>query len=223
MKTNEKLQKDVVHELAWEPRLDAGKIGIAAEDGVITLTGHCSSYAEKIAAEKAAKRVAGVRGVANDVVVRISGSNVHDDTEIAQAALDALSWNTPVPDGAVKVIVKEGWITLEGETHFQFQRKASESAVRYLSGVKGVNNMITLKPRATATGVKEMIEDALKRSAEVDSQQIRVECTAGKVILHGTARSWAELDEVEEAAWAAPGVTSVQSELVVADPVGVLI
>src|SRR4051794_14369662 len=159
--TDSELQLDVLIELKWEPSVDAAHIGVSVKDGVVTLTGHVSSYAEKYAAERAAKRVHGVRAVANEMDVKLPGSSKRTDEDIAAAAVNALEQNVSVPADKIKVTVSNGWVTLEGEVEWQYQRYAAESAVRYLTGVTGVSNYVTVKPRVTPSGLKEKIEEAL--------------------------------------------------------------
>lgn len=216
MKSDAQLQRDVLDELSWEPSVDAAHIGVSVKDGVVTLSGHVSSYAEKFGAELAARRVYGVKAVANELEVRLPGSSVRTDEDLAAAAVKALESNVFVPPNTIKPIVRDGWITLEGEVEWAYQKNAAESAVRYLTGVRGVTNLITIKPRVTPAEVKAKIEEALKRSAEMDARRIAVEVADGQVILGGTVRSWTERDEAERAAWAAPGVRRVEDHITVA-------
>jgi osmotically-inducible protein OsmY len=213
-----KLQHDVLEELEWEPSLDAAHIGVAAtQPGVITLTGSVATYAEKVAAERAAKRVSGVRAVANDIEVHPVGSFKRSDTDLAQAVLRALEWDIAVPDEKIKARVADGWVTLEGDVALQFQRAAAENAVRRLNGVRGVTNQIRLQIRPTVqpAEVKNRIEAAFRRSAEIDARGIRVDASDSSITLRGKVRTWAEREEAERAAWAAPGVAAVKDELVV--------
>jgi osmotically-inducible protein OsmY len=213
-----KLQRDVQEELEWEPSLDATQIGVAAtQPGVVTLTGTVATYLEKVSAERAAKRVFGVRAVATDIEVRPIGSMKRTDTDIAQAVLRALEWDIAVPHQKIKVRVDDGWVSLDGEVALQFQRAAAERAIRRLSGVRGVTNQIRLQvtPAVQPAEVKGRIEAALRRSAEIDARGIQVDANDTTVILRGRVRTWAEREEAERAAWGAPGVASVKDELVV--------
>jgi osmotically-inducible protein OsmY len=216
MKNDLELRRDVLDELEWEPSVDAAQIGAAVERGVVTLTGAVKSYAEKLAAARVAERVRGVKAVANDIEVRLPGIAERSDAEIARAAADALKWTTVIPDGPIKVSVSRGWITLEGEVDWQYQRDAAFEAVHHLVGVNGVTNLITLKPHASATEVQSRIEAAFRRSAELDARKVRVETHDGKVTLRGDVRSWSERQEAERTAWAAPGVSQVENLILIA-------
>jgi osmotically-inducible protein OsmY len=213
MKSKEQLQRDVQDELKWEPSIDEAGIGVSVHDSVVTLNGHVRSYSERTAAEKAAKRVFGVHAVANELVVKLPSSKERDDTDIAEAALRALRWHTSIPEEQIKVGVANGWLTLEGEVEWFYQKQAAHDAVRQLTGVRGVSNNIAIKPRVSPVQVKEKIEQAFHRSAEVDAKQIRVDVRDSRVTLRGTVRSWAEREDAESAAWAAPGVADVESHI----------
>lgn len=216
MLTDTQLQHDVQDELEWDPSVDAAQIGVTAKDGVVTLTGHAAKLADKLAAERLAKRVYGTRAVANDIEVLLPRGSERTDTDIAGAALTALKWDSLVPDDRITVTVRHGFITLEGTVHWQYQKEAATRAVHNLIGVKGVSNQIVVTPTAKSAEIKDRIEAAFKRSAEVDARKITVEVTNGKVMLRGRVRSWSERDEALRAAWAAPGVTDVDDRLDVA-------
>ena len=214
--TDLELRKAVESELNFEPSINAAEIGVAAKDGIITLSGSVPSYWEKMAAERAAARVSGVKAVVNEVEVHLPGSSERTDEDIARAALNALQWNVLIPSDRIKVKVSKGWVTLEGMVDWQFQKTAAEKAVRKLIGVRGVIDLIELKPSVSKGEVKAAIEGALKRLAEIDANKIKVETEDGKVVLSGTVRSWFEREEAERAAWAAPGVRTVEDRIAVA-------
>jgi VCBS repeat-containing protein len=213
MRSDIQLQHDVQDELGWEPSVDAAQIGVTAQEGVVTLTGHVPGFAQKAAAESAAKRVHSVKAVANDIEVRLPGSSLRGDDEIAAAAVSSLWWDATVPNDRVRVTVRDGWINLEGEVDWHYQREAAERAVRSLTGVKRVTNRVTVKPKDTPGEVQHQIEDAFQRIAALDASRVRVEAHGGKVILNGRVKSWNEFDEAVRAAWAAPGVSEVESHL----------
>jgi osmotically-inducible protein OsmY len=215
MKNDKDLQRDVFDELRWEPAVQSTDIGVTAKDGVVTLTGVLDSYPEKWAAERAAKRVSGVKALALDLEVKLPGSGNQTDADIAEAAENALDWDVSVPQDRIKVTVDKGFLTLEGEVDWQFQRSAAERAVVNLTGVTGVANEITIKPQVAPTDIKAKIEAALNRSAILDAGDIMVQTDGGKVTLSGSVSSWAERDEAESAAWAAPGVTEVKDQIMV--------
>ena len=203
----------VEDELEWEPRIDAADIGVAVEDGVVTLMGHVSSFAEKLAAEDAAKRVKGVRAIAQEIEVRLSGRPKTDDDEIARKAADVLDWDVSVPDGKVQVRVQNGWVTLSGEVDWNYQRDAAKWRVASLPGVRGVSNSIMVTKRATPNDIKDRIEKALVRHAETEAKGIRVSVVDGKGTLDGSIDAWHDREVAEQAAWAAPGVTMVEDRL----------
>lgn len=218
MSNSTNLQHMVQEELEWEPSVDASQIGVTAtQPGVVTLAGTVATYAEKISAERAAKRVAGVRALANDIEVRPVGSLKRTDTDIAQAVLRALEWDIAVPHEKIRARVDDGWVILEGEVALQFQRAAAENAVRRLSGVRGVTNQIRLQigPSVQPAEVKNRIAAALRRSAEIDARGIQVDAKDSTIILRGRVRTWAEREEAERAAWGAPGVQAVKDELII--------
>jgi len=216
MKSDKEIERDVRDELAWDPDLDATDIAVTVRKGVVTLTGFTKSYTDKYEAEAAAKRVAGVAGVANDIEVRMPSIDERPDPEIARDAVSALNSQLPISSENIKIVVKNGWVTLEGQVEWQYQKSTAEAAVRRIKGVKGVSNLIQIKPRAQPSEIRRKIMDAFKRNAEVDANRIVVETEGSKVILKGTVRSWIEREEAERVAWAAPGVTQVEDQIVVA-------
>lgn len=215
MKTDTRLRHDVLDELQWDPGVDANQIGVTAKEGVVTLSGMVKTFGEKLAAERAAKRVYGVRAVANDIQVRVPGSLERTDQEIAEAALHVLKWDAFVPDNRVTVTVRDGHIFLEGTVESPYDKDAAGWAVRNLVGVKEVVNSIVVKPQASPVEIQERIESALRRSAELDARRISVDVHDGKVVLRGHVNSWAEEEKAAQAARAAPGVTEVDNQITV--------
>lgn len=208
------LRKDVLEELEWDPSIDARTIGVAIEDGIVALTGHVATYAEKTNADRIAKRVHGVQGVANEIEVRLPVRVERDDIDIARSAVNALEWNVAIPKDHITVSVTNGWITLEGKVEWHYQKRAAEEALRMLLGVRGVINKVeVVTKRVRIEDVKGKIEAALKRNADLDAKKIIVEARDGKVTLTGTVRSWIEREDAENAAWSAPGVTAVVDQI----------
>lgn len=214
--SNMQLRQNVMDELEFEPSVDAAHIGVAADNGIITLSGHVSSYAQKLAAEQAVRRVKGVRGIAEEIEVRYPNDKKTADDEIATRVLNILRWNAVAPADKIQVKVQNGWVTLTGEVDWQFQRMGAESHLRKLSGVAGVINDITLKPRVQSQDVKAKIEAALRRNAQIEAERIRVRVNEGRVLLEGEVHDWQERYSVENAAWSVPGVTSVEDKLAIA-------
>jgi osmotically-inducible protein OsmY len=219
MKSDSELERDVKEELQWNPDLEASDIAVSARNGAVTLTGVVRSYTDKYEAESAAKRVTGVIAVANDIEVRIPSIHQRPDPDIARDAAAAIKNYLPLSYEQIKAVVREGWVTLEGEVEWQYQKQAAETAVRPLQGVKGVSNLIKIKPRAKPYDIKRKIEEAFRRNAEVDANQIIIEADGSKVVLKGKVRSWAEREEAERVAWQTPGVTKVEDLIVVRNDV----
>jgi osmotically-inducible protein OsmY len=215
MKSDSEIERDVRDELKWDPDLDASDIAVSVKDGVVTLAGFTKSYTDRLEAELAAKRVAGVRAVANDIEVRLPAIDQRPDPDIARDAVSALKAELPISHDRIKVVVKDGWVTLEGAVEWQYQKTTAENAVRKVKGVKGVTNVVTVKPKVQPSELQHKIMEAFKRNAEVDANRITVEANGSEVILKGTVRSWIEREEAERVAWSAPGVTKVEDRIVV--------
>ena len=215
MKSDSEIERDVRDELKWDPDLDATDIAVSVKNGVVTLTGFTRSYTDRLEAELAAKRVAGVHAVANDIEVRLPAIDQRPDPDIARDAVVALKSELPISHDRIKVIVKDGWITLEGAVEWQYQKTTAETAVRRVKGVKGVTSVIAVKPKVEPSELQRKIMEAFKRNAEVDANRITVEAHGSEVILKGTVRSWIEREEAERVAWSAPGITRVEDRIVV--------
>ena len=215
MRLDSDIKRDVEDELRFDPDIDATDIGVAVRNGVVSLSGFVRSYAQKTQAERDAKRVAGVVGVANDIEVRLPVLDERPDPDIVRDAVSALKSDLPYSSENIKVAAMNGWLTLEGAVEWNYARERAESAVKRVRGVKGVTNVITVKPKVEPYEVRRKIEDALRRSAEVDASRITVEANGSEVVLRGTVKSWAERQEAERAAWAAPGVTKVDNRITI--------
>ena len=215
MRTDAEIKQDVKNEIQSSPRMDATDIAVAVKTGVVELAGFVKNYNEKFEAETAAKRVTGVVGLANDIEVRLPNLDQRPDPDIARDAVSAIQPLLPLSLGNMKIRVEDGWVTLEGIAEWYYQKQTAETVVRCLKGVKGVGNLIKLKPQAVASEVKRKIEEAFKRNAAIDASKIKVEATGGDVTLKGSVRSWMERQEAVNAAWAAPGVTNVNDQVTV--------
>ncbi|WP_055046735.1 BON domain-containing protein [Devosia sp. A16] len=209
------IRQNILDELEFEPSIDANDIGVAVEDGIVTLSGHVPNYSQKQAAERVVARVKGVRGIAEEIEVRYPGGSGVADDEIAKRVLNTLKWGTLVPDERVQVTVQKGWVTLTGKLDWNYQKVGVANAIRDLKGVTGVTNKIELKPQVTSVDVRKRIQEALKRSAEIEAQDIKIDVAADKVTLKGHVKTWNERWLVEDTAWATPGVTHVSDQLTV--------
>lgn len=213
MKTDADIRRDVEAELRWDPSIDDRKIGVIVHDGVVTLTGEVSHYSGRWVAEDIAKRVSGVRAIANEIQVKLPLAGVRNDTEIAEAAANALRWHVATTSMQIKPVVKDGWITLSGEVQWGFQKTAAENAVRNLIGVKGVSDNIHVASKVKAEDVKQKIEEAFKRHALLEARGIEVKVDNATVVLKGHVHTWQEHEDASRAAWAAPGVGNVENRL----------
>ncbi|MGA9335610.1 MAG: BON domain-containing protein [Rudaea sp.] len=216
MKTDSQVQSDVMEELKWEPAIEAAAIGVEVRDGVVTLAGHVESHAQKWAAEHAAQRVAGVKGVVEEIDVVLPGTSQRNDADLAQTVRNVLDWNVSVPSDAIKVLIQHGWVTLSGEVDWEYQRKAAVDAVFHLVGVVGVNNHIELRHKPLVRDIKKQIEAALQRHAHLDAKRISVTIDDGNVTLNGSVGSWSERAAACNAVWAAPGVRNVIDKIAIA-------
>jgi osmotically-inducible protein OsmY len=216
MKSDTEIQKNVMEEMKWDPILYSAEIGVIVTDGIVTLIGYVDNYSQRLAAENAAKRVKDVRAVAIDLAISLPHEQQRSDTDLAAAALNALKWSSFVPEDKIRLKVDGGWITMEGEVEWQFQKESAYSAVSDLIGVHGVINRISVRPNITPVIVKDVIKKALERSADIEADSINILTDGGRIVLKGKVRSWAERKEVERAVWATPGVIEVKDELIIA-------
>jgi osmotically-inducible protein OsmY len=208
----------VISELKWDPSIDATKIGVSVKDGIVTLSGYVDSFIEKLTAERAASRVIGLKGIAEEIKVRLPQSYERNDADIAETSVNALEWNVMVPHDRIKVKVQDGQVILSGEVDWEYQRNAARDSICCLMGVKGISNQITVKPSVSPRGIKSKIESAFQRHSVLDAKHLSVETIGSKVILNGNVHSWIEKQEAGSAAWAAPGVSDVENNIVILPP-----
>jgi VCBS repeat-containing protein len=218
MKTDIQIQKDVMDELKWQPFLNSSEIGVAVKNGIVTLSGIVDSFSKKLSAEKAAKKVSGVKAIAEDIQIGVSPVYRKTDTEIAEAVFNALKWHSAVPEEKVKIKVEDGIVTLEGELEWEYQRMNARTAIQNLSGVRSVTNLITIKPNLNPFELEQKITEAFRRNATIDASKVNVSTSGSKVILTGKVRSFAESEDAEDVAWAAPGVYHVENKLSIVEP-----
>ena len=218
MKSDIQIQKDVIEQLKWEPFLNASEIGVAVKNGIVNLSGQVDSYSKKLSAENAAKKIAGVKAIAEDIQIGVSPAYNKTDTEIAGAVVNALKWHSAVQEEQIKIKVENGNVRLDGEVEWEYQRINAKSAIENLAGVRSVINSISVKPKVTASDIQQKISSFFHRSASIDSGKITVEVKGSRAILRGTVRSFAEKEDAETAAWNAPGVTSVECKLEIEIP-----
>jgi len=218
MKSDNEIQKDVIEQLKWEPFLNASQIGVAVKNGIVTLSGQVDTYSKKVLAEKTTKKVAGVKAIAEDIMVGISPSYKKTDTEIAEAVVNALKWHTMIPEDKVKVSVEDGNVKLEGEVEWEYQRNQAKTAIENLIGVKFVTNLVAVKPKVTPYELQLKINASFLRSANIDAAKVSADVSGSKVTLRGKVRSFAEREDAENAVWSAPGITTVENKLVIEEP-----
>ena len=218
MKSDIEIQKDVIEQLKWEPFLNAAQIGVSVKNGIVTLSGQVDTYSKKMLAEKAAKKVAGVKAIAEDIQVGISPAYKRSDTEIAEAVINALKWHTMIPEDKIKVSVEEGNVKMEGDVEWEYQRSQAKTTIENLMGVRFVTNLIAVKPKITPYELQQKITASFQRSANIDSGRVSVDVTGSKVTLRGKVRSFAEKEDAENAVWAAPGIVSVENKLLIEEP-----